>query len=319
MPYSAEISRTNPSSFIFLIDQSDSMNDSWGVGEGTKKKSQGVADAINHLLQNLVIRCSKEEGIRDYYHVSVIGYGRTVGPALGVAAPGRAEEVKPPPSEEEDKAPDGEDADAPEEDAGEPPRESPLKGRDIVPISEIGDNPTRLETRTQKEDDGAGGILERDIRFPIWFDPQGANGTPMCQALTQAQAVAHKFLEQYPECFPPIVINITDGEATDGNPSGVAKIIREMKSEDGNVLIFNLHISSRSDAPVLYPASADELPDDYAKLLFGMSSELPDYMRSFALQEGISVAPGARGFVFNADIVSVISFLDIGTRPGNLR
>ena len=186
MPYSAEISRTNPSSFVFLIDQSDSMNDSWGAGEGTKKKAQGVADAINHLLQNLVIRCSKEEGIRDYYHVSVIGYGRTVGPALGVAAPAPAEVVKAPPSDE-DKAPEGEDADAPDEDAGEPPAESPLKGRDIVPISEIGDNPTRLETRTQKEDDGAGGILERDIRFPIWFDPQGANGTPMCQALTQAQ------------------------------------------------------------------------------------------------------------------------------------
>jgi hypothetical protein len=31
------------------------------------------------------------------------------------------------------------------------------------------------------------------------------------------------------------------------------------------------------------------------------------------------VSDGMRGFVFNADIVSVIRFLDIGTRPSNLR
>ena len=36
---------------------------------------------------------------------------------------------------------------------------------------------------------------------------------------------------------------------------------------------------------------------------------------------GIILAVGAtaRGFVFNADIVAVIRFLDIGTRPSNLR
>jgi hypothetical protein len=319
MPYSAEISRTNPSCFVFMIDQSHSMSDPWGVGEGTRKKSEGVADAINRLLQNLVIRCSKEEGIRDYYHVSVIGYGMHVGPALGRSLKGAAaaasgtpdpEEEGPPPAEDEDRAP------APE--CGEAGR-SPLEGRDLIPVSEVGENPTRLETRTQREDDGAGGILERSIRFPIWFDPEALDGTPMCRALTQVQGVVHKFLTRYPRCFPPIVINITDGEATDGDPSKVAEVIRDMESEDGNVLLFNLHVSSHMGAPVLFPDEADGLGDDYAKLLFEMSSPLPDYMRSFALQEGYAVSPGARGFVFNGDIVSIISFLDIGTRPGNLR
>jgi hypothetical protein len=92
-----------------------------------------------------------------------------------------------------------------------------------------------------------------------------------------------------------------------------------MKSEDGNVLLFNLHVSSKTGTPVLFPDAPDDLPDDYAKLLFEMSSELPDYMRSFALQDGYVVNPGGRGFVFNGDMVTVISFLDIGTRPGNLR
>jgi hypothetical protein len=320
MSYAAEISRTSPSCFVFLIDQSHSMNDPWGAGEGTKRKSEGVADAINRLLQNLVIRCSKEEGIRDYYYVSVIGYGKDVGPALG-APP---EEPLEPPSEEPEEVEEAEDVDAEERDEKDEPESppagpSPLKGRDLVPISEIGDNPSRLETRTQKEDDGAGGIIEREVRFPVWFDPRGKDGTPMCRALTQAHDVVHKFLGGHPGCFPPIVINITDGEATDGDPRNVAKAIRDMKSDDGNVLLFNLHISSQAGESLLFPETADGLPDDYARLLFEMSSPLPDYMRSFALQDGYSVAPGARGFVFNGDIVSVISFLDIGTRPSNLR
>ena len=52
MAYTAEISRGNPSCFFFIIDQSGSMQDAFG-GESAKKKADGVADAINRLLQNL--------------------------------------------------------------------------------------------------------------------------------------------------------------------------------------------------------------------------------------------------------------------------
>jgi hypothetical protein len=61
------------------------------------------------------------------------------------------------------------------------------------------------------------------------------------------------------------------------------------------------------------------LPDQYAKLLFRISSDLPGYMRAAAGAEGYQISDGAKGFVFNADLVSVIRFLDIGTRPSNLR
>jgi hypothetical protein len=64
MPYMAEISRSNPSCFLFLIDQSGSMADPFS--DKPMKKADGVADAINRLLQNLTIRCAKEEGVRDY-------------------------------------------------------------------------------------------------------------------------------------------------------------------------------------------------------------------------------------------------------------
>jgi hypothetical protein len=279
MPYTAEISRANPSCFLFLIDQSGSMADPFGAGESSRRKADGVADAINRLLQNLVIKCAKEEGVRDYYHVGVIGYGAHIGPAFS----------------------------------------GPLAGRELVPISEIGNMPARIEERTKKVDDGAGGLVDQSIRFPIWFDPVANGGTPMCQTLGLAREILEKWLSQHPACFPPIVINITDGESTDGDPTAAADAIRRLSSNDGEVLLFNVHLSSQRATPIEFPDTEVGLPDRFAQLLFRMSSPLPAYMRSIAQQEGYRVSEGTRGFVFNADIVAVIRFLDIGTRPSDLR
>lgn len=279
MPYSAEISRANPSCLLFLIDRSGSMADPFGAGESSRRKADAVADAINRLLQNLVIKCAKDEGVRDYYHVGVIGYGAHVGPAFS----------------------------------------GPLAGRELVPISEVANMPARIEERTKKVDDGAGGLVDQTIRFPIWFDPVADGGTPMCQALGIAQRILKGWLSQHPASFPPIVINITDGEATDGDPSGPADDIRQLSSNDGEVLLFNLHLSSRHAAPIEFPDTEVGLPDQFAQLLFRMSSLLPAYMRNIAQQEGYRASEATRGFVFNADIVAVIRFIDIGTRPSNLR
>lgn len=278
MPYVAEISRNNPSCFLFMIDQSGSMRDPFGAESG-KRKCDGVADAINRLLQNLVIKCAKTEGVRDYYNVGVLGYGHRPGPAFAGA----------------------------------------LSGRELVPISEVATNPARVDERVKKVDDGAGGLVDQTIKFPIWFDPVANGGTPMCQALGRAKTVLEGFLAQHPDCFPPIVINITDGEATDGDPSVPAQELTRLASSDGNVLLFNLHLSQQNATPVEFPDTQDNLPDSYAKLLFNMSSLLPEYMRGIAQEEGFKVSENTRGFVFNADIVSVIRFLDIGTRPSNLR
>lgn len=278
MVYTAEISRTNPSCFLFLVDQSGSMEDGW-AGEPGKQKADGLATIINRLLQNLVLKCAKSEGVRDYYHVGVIGYGSAVGPAFGGA----------------------------------------LAGKELAPVSAIANLPARIEERTRKTDDGAGGLVEQSIKFPVWFDPVAKGGTPMCAALTRARKVLEGWLADHPSGFPPIVINLTDGESTDGDPTAAAAALRGLQTDDGNVLLFNLHLSSQQAAPVQFPADDSTLPDKWAKLLFAHSSPLPAFMQSIASQEGFPVGDGARGFAFNADMVTVIQFLDIGTRPNNLR
>ena len=71
--------------------------------------------------------------------------------------------------------------------------------------------------------------------------------------------------------------------------------------------------------PISFPDSDAGLPNQYAKLLFNMSSTLPEHMRSYAQQQGVAVSEGTRGFVFNADMTSIVQFLDIGTRASDLR
>lgn len=280
MPYSAEISRNNPACFLFLIDQSGSMNDAWG-GSASKKKADGLADIVNRLLQELVLRCAKAEGVRDYFHVGVIGYGANVGSAFG----------------------------------------GKLASQDLVPISQVGETPMNIEERVKKIDDGAGGIIEQQVRFPVWFTPVANGGTPMRQAFSMAVNILHQFIAQHKDCFPPIVIHLTDGESTDGDPSDLMLELTSLLSNDGNVLLFNYHISSASSNQIAFPSSHEQLPNDpYAQLLFDNSSELTEFMREEAKREhDLDLPSGSKGYIFNADSILVIQALDIGTKVSNLR
>jgi hypothetical protein len=273
MPYSAEISRANPTCFLFLIDQSKSMLGLIGGGQG-KTKAEAVADSLNRLLYTLVLRCVKGAAVLDRFHVGVIGYGLHVAPALG----------------------------------------GPLAGRELVPISELARSPLRVE---QRSDPGGG----QPVRFPIWFEPVADGKTPMCATLNMAGGILSNFLMEHPHCFPPVVMNLTDGEANDGDPDVSAGRLRQLSSTDGGVLLFNLHLSSRSGAEVAFPDSESALADPFARRLFRMSSTLPPSMWDSAREAGIAVNANTRGFVYNADMASVIRFFNIGTQvnPKNVK
>lgn len=278
MPYTAEISRANPGYFIILLDQSGSMNDPFG-GEQQGSKAEALAAAINRILQELVIKCSKDVSVYRYFAVSIIGYGASVGPVLGGA----------------------------------------LAGQPLAWIDDIYANPLRVDEVNKKVSDGAGGLIETKVAMPIWFDPVANNGTPMAQAFQFALTLAQNWVAEHPASFPPIVINITDGESTDGDPTPIAERIKALEVQDGNVLMMNLHLSSSRAAKVLFPDSTNGLPDKYAEMLFGISSELPGGMRETASELSYKLGMGSRAFVFNADLQDAIQFLIIGTRPSTLR
>ena len=59
----------------------------------------------------------------------------------------------------------------------------------------------------------------------------------MCEALSATSQALKDWIAQHPDSYPPMVINVTDGDATDGNPESLAQEIMAMETNDGNVLI----------------------------------------------------------------------------------
>ncbi|MDH3719836.1 MAG: VWA domain-containing protein, partial [Planctomycetota bacterium] len=129
-----------------------------------------------------------------------------------------------------------------------------------------------------------------------------------------AHGILAEWIGTHPDSFPPIVVHITDGESQDGDPLPYAEAVRGLATSDGNVLLFNCHLSMTIADQLLFIADEGKVPDPLSRVLFRMSSELPPPMFQTAVAEGFQLEPGARGMAFNADMAVLIKFLDMGTR-----
>jgi hypothetical protein len=275
MPYTVRISTDTPACFVFLVDQSKSMADA--STNGGPSLAESVANAVNRVIYNLVLKSVRVSDVKDRFHVSIIRYSNEVGPGFGGS----------------------------------------LANDWIVPVSRLSKEPLRLVELTEKTPTGQ----ERKTKKPVWIDPVASGKTAMCAAIEAARGVAEHFTNHYPGCYPPIVLNVTDGKPSDGDPREAARALRSVSSADGNTLLFNLHMTATPSQPMLYPSAIPDDSEKYAKLLFLMSSILPDSMFEFAKIQGYPVQPNARGFAYNADPSGVVQFLDIGTATemGNVK
>jgi hypothetical protein len=267
--YEAEISREYPGCLILLVDQSGSMEETIAGGAGQKKK-EAAAEAINHLLNSIILRCCHEDGVRHYFDIGVFGYGV-----------------------------DGEVQSA--------------FDTDLLSIIEIEKRPKRIETCHKIFPDGGGGTFEQDVEVPIWLDPMasGEGKASMNAAFERASAAVADWIRQHPDSFPPIIINITNGGETDKNPAQTVAGIQQQATQDGNVLVFNCHISEKEEVPIVFPN------DDWVgsfqkgmKELYEISSPLPEPMRHWSQFRGYAIEPGARGCIFNASLVTLSGFLN---------
>jgi len=284
MAYTTRIDRANPTCFLFLLDQSTSMKGPIRGVQGNPSKADFVADALNRVIDNLVILATKDEGIRRYYQVGVVGYSghAEIHPAFG----------------------------------------GKLEGRDLVWVDELGDNPLRIEDRIKSESDGVGGFIQVNVKFRVWFDPYANGNTPMCKAMEHARDILAGWMLEHPNSYPPTVINLTDGEATDGDPQPFAEEIKALSNTNGNAILMTLHVSSNPDfESVVFPSHEELIPPGAAHTMFRMSSVLPQNMLQYATQvAGYDFPPDSKAFVYNAGIEEVIRALDIGTSTvyGNL-
>ena len=284
---------------MFLIDQSFSMKD--GIGGSPRPKADAVSTAVNKLISELIQICEKgEEKPRHWFDVGMIGYTTDAngGPVVGSAFGGA------------------------------------LAGQDLVGIPDLFDNPLDIEVRKRKEqqDDGTGNLIMVDVEvnFPVWYrvpPDEYRFGTPTRTAFEYARPILEQWIAAHPESFPPLVIHLTDGEPTDGDPKEAAADVRSLATADGNVLVVNCHISSSKAEGVLFPTSEAQLPDIFAQDLYAMSSEMPDALRTTAEVKQVSAPIGCRMMAFNADSVALLKLLSVGTmstpgvidRPAHLR
>src|SRR5215468_788996 len=277
--YQQTFSRSTPVCIVFLVDRSDSMQTRWAGS--SLSLAQGAALAVNRILLELCVKSTKEQGgaLRCYFYIGAYGYGlcpRTGSEGVESALPAQ------------------------------------LATRGIVPLPELADHPIAVREEPSVD------AVSTPSRVPVWIDACHGFRTPMCQAIATAGAHIYEWANAFPNSFPPIVINITDGMVTDSPYDGAdvsmwAKRLTTIETGDGQALLFNIFLSPSPGAGVWFPASDAGLPQP-GPGLFSISSPMPDPMINNARSAQIQVAPGARGFVFNADLAMLVKFLEIGTR-----
>lgn len=247
------------------------------AGKSGSTKHLACQRAVNRVLYETVIVCSAGAVVKNRCYLGVLGYGARVGSAFQGA----------------------------------------LAGKELVGVAEVAQHPVRVDTLQQKVDDGAGGLVEIEKKFPVWIEPVAENGTPMAEAMQLATRWTSAWANQHRTSFPPIVINITDGQPNDlPATQAAAADLRRVATEDGELLLLNAHLSEQKGAPIELPDSASELPNQYAQFLFDISSPLPEMMIGKAREVGFNPSPQSRGFVYNADADTMIRLLTFGSNPG---
>lgn len=181
-------------------------------------------------------------------------------------------------------------------------------------VSELAKN-SDIDTVKKKVSDGAGGLVEVDEIIRLFVKPTADGGTDMTGGFKEAYIGAEKFISKFPNSFPPVIINVTDGEPNDFESATVrAKQLSDLRTSDGNVILLNAHIAKTTAGKIELPNSSTSFSSDkFASFLFDISTVLPEALANRAKDTGFNVQTNARGFVFNADAEALIGILNFGS------
>jgi len=283
--YDVKISRKNPALIILLIDQSHSMNEQFfSAGGKTFTIAQIAKYVADRFLYEILSRCLKGNDIYDYVDTAIIGYGTSIKSAL------------------------------------------PKVGLDEFPIPSSY-LPKIFIRRNEKN--------SSDEEFPLpryeWVESVANGYTSMLSAFNKAKQIIEEWIPDHRDSFPPIVLNITDGMPTDdielvermqNNTLGemetlniftTAKKIQEMRTDNGNVLICNAHVSPEKITQIEFPNNVDNIENPFAELMFVMSSVVPKELFELGREYRFNLSEGSRFFVFNAEAKTLLNFINFGS------
>ena len=185
--------------------------------------------------------------------------------------------------------------------------------------------PLRYETLKKKTPDGTGGIVEVEIKQPVWVEPINHDGaTNMLGAFQLAKDLVEKWMSDHTNGPAPVIINISDGvpyydgkDPKECMKETVALVneIKNLSNEDGNVLIFNAQID-KSNGTVVFPADKNDVIRPEAQFLYDITSEVPESYKAAAAKNELPTKDGSRGCIFGADGVQLIQLIDFGSSKG---
>ena len=278
--YKSRINRKHRGMFVIAIDCSASMQEQITFNSLSMSKAEAVAMVCNYTIDELVARATRQGIVRDYYDIAVIGYsGDGIRPLIGDGTQRRIA---------------------------------------IDQLSKIAPKPCSY-TFDQHLDDGT--TVSATFTLHPWITTLASANTPMHEAMIAIESIVAEWcrMPENRESFPPVVINISDGECSDGTAEdliNVAECIKSHSTNDGNTLLINIHLTTNDEAEsVAFPANG--LFDDicpFRRMLFEMSSILPETMEML-IEELIN--PGSYGpyrcVAFNASINELIMILSIGS------
>lgn len=279
---SKQWSSANPGYIIFLIDQSGSMGEDY---TGGKNKAEFTSLVINRTINDLIFTNSAGDKIKDRVFISLIGYGGKGGNSV--------DDIR----------------------------------SDY--LSAFADSPLKVEKIKKKVSDGAGGLVEIEEEMAMYVEPTcPRNGlTPMAEALDFAKQLIEGWITKKPDNPAPVIINVSDGMPyTGSNPIddiektiSTANSIMNINTGDGNPLIFNVHLGQPPFNETKFSSTENEVSDEEGKILFKISSKVPETYREAARKYEFVTDVDSRGFVSNAGPETLIKFINFGSSGGTDR
>ena len=280
--YQQEITTGHRTAIVIAVDRSKSMSDRICVKVGqTRSKAEEVALAVNRLIRELMIRATRDGVVRDYYDLAVLGYSER-----GAV---------------------------------------PLidERRVFIPVSELVNYAPRRSSVIVERCTCSGESVVSEESVQMWVEPVARGCTPMYEALWDIRSHLRDWCSRpcNGSSFPPVVINITDGQASDCRRSdlrAIADDIRSLHTSDGNVLLMNICVSGDGNCPTLLFPTADEVAasgDGYACLLAECSSVMPEPFNALiAASRCDGVQPPYLAMGCNTQVGGLVEMLNIGSR-----
>lgn len=181
-----------------------------------------------------------------------------------------------------------------------------LAAKTFINLQELNDNPLRINAISKKEMDGTGQVIEIPVFMPIWLELVSIGAARMCAALKTARELAAVWARIYHHRSPPIVINLTGGFSSDGDPIPFARELTNIATDVGQTLLFNFQVtgSLHTISAINFPNSQAQVPaTGLSQSLFTMSSIVPEPLRaSYEGIWGISLPTAARGYFLESDV-----------------